>query len=96
MFRKKKDATYTLVYVPWHHDASKIICNKDEIILYICNRSLCTIGQLALNNVLSLVTVLFITARNKVCEGYVLTGVCLSTGGGRGHAWQGVYGRGHA
>ena len=25
---------------------------------------------------------------NEVCEGYVFTGVCLSTGGGR--AWQGV------
>ena len=37
---------------------------------------------------------------NEVCEGYVFTGVCLSTGGGvrgRGHVWQGgVRGGGHA
>ena len=42
---------------------------------------------------------------NFVCEGYVFTCVCLSTGGmhgkggmhGRGHVWQGcVHGRGHA
>ena len=39
---------------------------------------------------------------NDICEGYVFTGVCLSTGGvrGRGHAWQegrvvgGMHGRG--
>ena len=34
---------------------------------------------------------------NEVCEGYVITGVCLSTWGGmhgRGHAWWGVCGGG--
>ena len=34
---------------------------------------------------------------NEVCEGYVFTGVCLSTGGVHdgGHAWQGgMHGRG--
>ena len=42
----------------------------------------------------------FLAPANEVCEGYVFTGVCLSTGGeciaergvrGRGCAWQGVY-----
>ena len=46
----------------------------------------------------------FVTPRNEVCEGYVFTGVCLSTrGGGAGgihdglHAWQkgGMHGGGH-
>ena len=40
---------------------------------------------------------LFLPPANKVCEGYVFTGVCLSTGGmhGMGCAWQGtVHGRG--
>ena len=41
----------------------------------------------------------FLPPANKVCEGNVFTGVCLSTGGGmhgwgtcvaEGHAWQGV------
>ena len=27
----------------------------------------------------------------KLRQGYVFTGVCDSIGGGRGHAWQGVY-----
>ena len=31
-----------------------------------------------------------ITARNKVCEGYVFTGVCLSTGEGGVHDSGGV------
>ena len=31
---------------------------------------------------------IFLPPANKVCEGYVFTGVCLSTGGG--HAWQGA------
>ena len=41
-----------------------------------------------------------LTPANEVCEGYVFTGVCLSTGGGGGvcsggHAWQGgIHGRG--
>ena len=30
----------------------------------------------------------YLPPANEVCEGYVFTGVCLSTGGG--HAWQGV------
>ena len=30
--------------------------------------------------------VIFLPPANEVCEGYVFTGVCLSTGG---HAWQG-------
>ena len=29
----------------------------------------------------------FLPPANEVCEGYVFTGVCLSTGGGR--VWQG-------
>ena len=40
---------------------------------------------------------LFLPPANEVCEGYVFTGVRLSTGGG--HAWQGVggvHGKGHA
>ena len=53
---------------------------------------------------------LLLPPANEVCEGYVFTGVCLSTGcvcvwgvcvwqggvHGGGHAWQGVCGRGHA
>ena len=37
---------------------------------------------------------IFLPPANEVCEGYVFTGVCLSTGGrawlpgGRRHAWQ--------
>ena len=50
----------------------------------------------------------FLPPANEVCESYVFTGVCLSTGWGRawwggrvcvagGHAWQGgVHGRGCA
>ena len=34
---------------------------------------------------------LLLPSANEVCEGYVFTGVCLSTGG---HAWRGVCGRG--
>ena len=30
---------------------------------------------------------LLLSPANEVCEGYVFTGVCLSTGGGE-HAWQ--------
>ena len=39
---------------------------------------------------------IFLPPSNEVCEGYVFTGVCLSTGAG-GDAWQGgMHGRGHA
>ena len=33
---------------------------------------------------------------NEVCEGYVFTGVCLSTGGHAWHVAGGMHGRGHA
>ena len=44
-------------------------------------------------NKLSLYNEPFLPPANEVCEGYVFTGVCLSTGGakrGRGHAWRGA------
>ena len=38
----------------------------------------------------------FLPPANELCEGYVFTGVCLSTGqvhgkGSMGHAWWGAY-----
>ena len=45
---------------------------------------------------MSKILILSLPPANEVCEGYVFTGVCLSTGGAcvvaRGHAWLG----GHA
>ena len=56
--------------------------------LYVCGVAACNCSPLR-----CIVSRTFLPPANEVCEGYVFTGVCLSTGGGacvvagRGHAW---------
>ena len=55
-----------------------------KIFLFHCNK---TDKQFEISNIGY--SELFLPTANEVCEGYVFTGVCLSTGGGGGSASRG-------